>query len=112
MTEAEINLIPLADLPARYGISRSVIYDRLGALNVESIRSGKKAFIPAQYLKLLDELDEHLKGGGLTSEFINKNSGTHTATNTRQLVGEKPTSLIEDQAAILTLMKALVDQLL
>ena len=112
MTEAEVNLIPLADLPTRYGISRSVIYDRLGALNIEPTRSGKRAFIKAQDLKLLDELDEHLKRGGITSEFVENMSGIHTATDTRQIENDlKVSTQVEETRANLTLISELVNQL-
>ena len=71
-----VDLIPLSQLPSRYGIARSNLYSRLKDLKIESIKQGRKAFITAASLQLLDGLHAHLEQGGTTSEFI-KLQGNH-----------------------------------
>ena len=66
-----VDLIPLSQLPSRYGIARSNLYTRLKDLKIESVKQGRKAFITAASLQLLDGLHAHLEQGGTTSEFIN-----------------------------------------
>ena len=65
-----VDLIPLSQLPSRYGIARSNLYNRLKDLKIESVKQGRKAFITADSLQLLDGLHAHLEQGGNTSEFI------------------------------------------
>ncbi len=65
-----LDLIPLSQLPSRYGIARSNLYNRLKDLKIESVKQGRKAFVSAADLQLLDELHIHLEQGGNTSEFI------------------------------------------
>ena len=67
-----IDLIPLSQLPSRYGIARSNLYTRLKDLKIESVKQGRKAFVTAASLELLDGLHAHLEQGGTTSEFIKK----------------------------------------
>jgi hypothetical protein len=66
----EVDLIPLSQLPSRYGIARSNLYNRLKDLQIEPIKQGKKAFVNGSQLELLDRLHNHLQQGGITSEFI------------------------------------------
>ena len=65
-----VDLIPLSQLPSRYGIARSNLYNRLKDLKIEPTKQGRKAFVNEKELKLLDELHAHLKEGGITSDFI------------------------------------------
>ena len=66
----EVDLIPLSQLTSRYGIARSNLYNRLKDLKIESLKQGRKAFITAAQLQLLDGLHSHLEQGGTTPEFI------------------------------------------
>ncbi|ELS05148.1 hypothetical protein Xen7305DRAFT_00048900 [Xenococcus sp. PCC 7305] len=65
-----VDLIPLSQLPSRYGIARSNLYTRLKELKIESVKQGRKAFVTAASLQLLDGLHAHLEQGGTTSDFI------------------------------------------
>ncbi len=65
----ELDLIPVADLPNRYGVVRSNIYNRLSALKIEPEKQGNKAYINADQLALMDALDVHVKAGGKLSDF-------------------------------------------
>lgn len=73
----EVDLVPLSQLPSRYGIARSNLYNRLKDLKIESVKKGRKAFVTSVQLQLLDGLHTHLDNGGTTNEFlkrINSNS--------------------------------------
>ncbi|GAB4242490.1 MAG: hypothetical protein Kow0049_31790 [Stanieria sp.] len=70
----EVDLIPLSQLPSRYGIARSNLYNRLKDLQIEPIKQGRKAFVNNAQLQLLDRLHSHLQQGGVTSEFIEQQS--------------------------------------
>ncbi|MDJ0596090.1 MAG: hypothetical protein QNJ72_39935 [Pleurocapsa sp. MO_226.B13] len=77
----EIDLIPLAQLPSRYGIARSNLYTRLKDLKIESVKQGRKAFVTADGLRLLDGLHAHLEAGGTTNEFLQQiGSNSNLAT--------------------------------
>jgi DNA-binding transcriptional regulator YhcF (GntR family) len=71
----EIDLVPITQLPSRYGIARSNLYTRLKDLGIEPERQGKKAFVNAEQLQLLDALHEHIQKGGTTSEFLRNIDG-------------------------------------
>ena len=70
MDMMEVDLIPLSQLPSRYGIARSNFYNRLKDLKIEPIKQGRKAFISSSSLQLLDQLHAHIMEGGITSDFI------------------------------------------
>ncbi len=68
--KAQIDGFPVAQLPSRYGVARSVVYSRLSALKIEPSKRKNKAYITNEQLQLLDELNEHLKRKGATvAEF-------------------------------------------
>jgi hypothetical protein len=70
----EVDLIPLSQLPSRYGIARSNLYNRLKDLQIEPLKEGRKAFVNSTQLQLLDRLHSHLQQGGVTSEFLKQQS--------------------------------------
>ena len=76
-----VDLIPLSQLPSRYGIARSNLYNRLKDLKIESVKQGRKAFVTAAGLQLLDALHVHLEQGGTTSEFIKQQANNHHLVN-------------------------------
>ena len=76
-----VDLIPLSQLPSRYGIARSNLYNRLKDLKIESVKQGRKAFVTMAGLQLLDELHAHLEQGGTTSEFIKQRGNNHHLVN-------------------------------
>ena len=65
-----IDLVPLAQLPSRYGIARSNLYNRIKDLKIESVKHGRKAFVTEAHLELLDGLHAHLERGGTTFGFL------------------------------------------
>ena len=84
----EIDLIPLAQLPSRYGIARSNLYTRLKDLKIESVKQGRKAFVSGDSLSLLDGLHAHLERGGTTNEFIKEISSNSIANVSTSEVSE------------------------
>lgn len=68
MTES--NRFPTSKLPEKYGIGRSVAYTRLNALQIKPTRHGKKSYIDADQLTLMDDLNSHLKAEGTIEEFV------------------------------------------
>ena len=66
----EVDRVPLSQLPSRYGIARSALYTRLKDLGIETEKQGKKAYVSAEQLQLLDDLHEHIQRGGTTGEFL------------------------------------------
>ena len=65
-----IDLVPLSQLPSRYSIARSNLYNRIKDLKVETVKQGRKAFVTATDLELLDGLHAHLGRGGTTVGFV------------------------------------------
>lgn len=78
----EVDLIPLSQLPSRYGIARSNLYNRLKDLKIESVKQGRKAFVTSAQLQLLDGLHAHLEGGGTTNEFLQQIGSNAHLVNT------------------------------
>lgn len=73
MTENFENTIckfPTSELPKRYGVVRSVVYQRMDALYIKPTRIGNKSYVLPDELLLLDDLNAHLKAGGKTEEFV------------------------------------------
>lgn len=69
---SEIDRFPVKELPNRYNINRSVLYTRLEKLNIKTIKEKNKSFIDGESLKLLDDLNDHLKNGGKTNDFLDQ----------------------------------------
>lgn len=72
MEAIQIDRLPVAQLPSRYDISRTVLYERFAALKIEPERKGNKAYVNAQQLELLDGLHSQLASGGSTLDFLER----------------------------------------
>jgi hypothetical protein len=98
----EIVRVPISQLPSRYDIARSAIYTRLKDLRIEPSKEGKKAYVNAEQLQLLDELHEHINKGGTTGEFLkqraNKSTGLSRTNRTVQ-----DSSIVQDSSGQITL---------
>jgi hypothetical protein len=68
--EAKTVRYPVADLMARFGISKTILYQRFKVLKIQTFRVGKTAYVSSEQLALLDSLHEHLKSGKSTAEFL------------------------------------------
>jgi hypothetical protein len=70
MGQVEIDRFPVSRLPDRYALARSAVYTRMEALGIQPQKIGNKAYINADQLRLLDELDQFIRRGGQTAEFL------------------------------------------
>ncbi|MGC1309241.1 MAG: hypothetical protein WA885_18630 [Phormidesmis sp.] len=62
--------MPVSQLSDRYQRSKSVIYTRLKALDIQSEKIGIRAYINDEQLALIDALHKFIQRGGTTAEFI------------------------------------------
>ena len=85
----EVDRVPLSQLPSRYGIARSALYTRLKDLKIEPSKEGKKAYVSAEQLQLLDELHDHINKGGTTGEFLKQREESY-----------HPSPLVENNLAL------------
>ena len=70
----KLDRVPIAQLPSKYGIVKSVLYDRLNRLGIKSEKIGNKSYLSAEQLELLDQLDAHLNAGGSMAQFVDSHS--------------------------------------
>jgi len=70
MDAPEIDSFPVAELPHRYGIGRSVVYKRLHGLGIHPQQQGRRSYVDGNQLKLLDDLDEHIRRDGTIASFV------------------------------------------
>lgn len=111
MTESLIDSLPVAQLPDRYSLSRSVVYERLAALKIEPERRGNKAYINAKQLELLDNLHSFLQGGGSTADFLAATGLSNRQTD-RPTAGQSALSIqTEPAAALVSLVEAIAHRL-
>jgi DNA-binding Lrp family transcriptional regulator len=114
----EIDLIPISQLPSRYGIARSNLYNRLKDLQIEPIKQGKKAFVNASQLQLLDQLHVHLQQGGITSEFIKQQelvtspTGTIETTTLSRVQHSSEPMVVIQPTALVGVLEAVIKRLL
>jgi hypothetical protein len=57
------NLIPMANLAARWGITANTVSRRLSLLGIKPIRQGNFRFVTAEQLAQGDELQQHILSG-------------------------------------------------
>lgn len=110
----EIDRIPVSQLPSRYGIARSALYTRLKDLQIEPVKSGRKAYVDSQQLQLLDELHEHISKGGFTSDFLKQQQQqTSNTENSSALVQDSPVQMTGLQpSALVAMVSSIVQRLL
>jgi hypothetical protein len=108
----EIDRIPITQLPSRYGIARSNLYTRLKDLGIEPEKMGKKAFVNAEQLQLLDALHEHIQKGGTTGEFLKSLNGDRTQPNQTLAASPNEQNLVFQPHALVAVVEAIVKRLL
>jgi len=77
----EIDRFPVSDLPDRYSIKRTALYERLNALDIKPQKLGNKSYIDGYQLQELDELHAHIQRGGGIADFLQEqgySSSEHT----------------------------------
>jgi DNA-binding Lrp family transcriptional regulator len=109
----EIVRVPISQLPSRYDIARSAIYTRLKDLRIEPSKEGKKAYVNAEQLQLLDELHEHINKGGTTGEFLKqKGTGQSRTDEGGALVQDSPGQITLQPSGLIAVVEAIVKRLL
>lgn len=66
----DIENFPVSQLPARYNIGKSQLYNRLKRLNIKPYFVSSKSYVTFTELELLDELHNFIKGGGTIKDFL------------------------------------------
>jgi hypothetical protein len=107
-------------LPSRYGIARSNLYTRLKDLGIEPEKMGKKAYVNAEQLQLLDALHEHIQKGGTTGEFLKSLNGDSQReryadrTQLNQTLAASPNeqNIVFQPHALVAVVEAIVKRLL
>nr|WP_322718822.1 MarR family transcriptional regulator [Nostoc sp. ChiQUE02]MDZ8231812.1 MarR family transcriptional regulator [Nostoc sp. ChiQUE02] len=77
----QLDRVPVAQLPDKYGIVKSVLYDRINRLGIKPTKIGNKSYVSGEQLELLDQLDAHMKAGGSMADFADQyasQSGTQS----------------------------------
>ena len=72
--DTTIDSFTVVDLMQRYGVTKSNIYNRINGLadkghDMAPEKQGKTAIYNADQVALMDELDSHLKAGGILANF-------------------------------------------
>ena len=70
MTGQNTGQMKIDDLTQRYGITRQTFYNRLDALEMKLELLGRFKVANPEQVALLDELNEHLDGGGSYGDFV------------------------------------------
>ncbi|MEA5504839.1 MarR family transcriptional regulator [Halotia wernerae UHCC 0503] len=68
----KLDRVPVAQLPDKYGIVKSVLYDRINRLGIKPTKIGNKSYVSGEQLELLDLLDAHMKAGGSMADFADQ----------------------------------------
>jgi hypothetical protein len=89
----EIDRFPVSDLPDRYSIGRTALYERLGVLAIKPEKQGNKSYVSGQQLQTLDDLDAHVKRGGVLSDFDGRVQRTF-GEQSGQLAVSSPSQLV------------------
>ena len=92
MVNTEIDRFPVSDLPDRYSIGRTALYERMGVLAIKPEKQGNKSYVSGQQLQALDDLDNHVKRGGVLSDFSGCVQRTFTEQS-EQLIVSSPSQL-------------------
>lgn len=98
----ELDRVPLNQLPSRYGIARSALYTRLKDLKIEAEKEGKRAYLNAKQLQLMDSLHEHIQKGGTTGEFLKQQPESSGQSSTELSLGQSRTSPQDSPGQITT----------
>jgi hypothetical protein len=111
MSAITVDSLPVAQLPTRYSISRSVLYNRLSDLKIETEKRGNKAYVNADQLRLLDDAHNAIQQGISMAEFLVSRglSDKHTEPSNGQSGRQSDGQLtaVEYPALVATLMHAI-----
>lgn len=65
----QIDRFPVSQLPDRYGIKRTALYERFKALSIKPQKQGNKSYLDGAQVEQLDQLHAHIQRGGGINDF-------------------------------------------
>ena len=104
---AQIDRFPVSELPSRYHIKRTALYERLKALDIKPIKQGNKSYVDGNQLQQLDELHAHVQRGGGITDFLP--SPEQPSSEQNEQTGQL--AQISQPGALVALMEVLTSQL-
>lgn len=94
---------------ARYGMENnySTFHNRLTKLNLKPYRRGRKSYLNASQIELLDRLHSHLKSGGTFSEFNEEDGEAKPITQSKP--STKSTEIVQTSQSSITSTRSIED---
>ena len=71
MNIVNVDRVPISHLYDRYGIKKTALRNRLKKAGIKPINEGRKSYVSAEQLRLLDELNANLKSSGVIKSINN-----------------------------------------
>ncbi len=63
----------ISELLTRYKITKPALYSRFKGLGISTFKVGRKAYVKAEDVELLDKLEQHIYDGGTIIDFVHTN---------------------------------------
>ena len=63
----------ISQLLTRYKITKPALYTRFKGLGISTFKVGRKAYVKAEDIELLDKLEQHIYDGGTITDFVYTN---------------------------------------
>ena len=63
----------ISELLTRYKITKPALYNRFKGLGIDTFKVGRKAYVKAEDIDLLDQLEQHIYDGGTITDFVHTN---------------------------------------
>ena len=98
-----IDRFPVSDLRDRYQIGRTALYERMNTLSIKPTKQGIKSYVSGEQLRLMDNLELHLKSGGGLSDFSQSVQQT-SGEQTEQLSLPVSQAILSTQSSVLVSM--------
>lgn len=95
------NQLSVTQAPERWSIKTAQFYERMKRLEIKPIKEGKKAYLTADQIQLMDALDEHLKQGGKMEDFGALSVSKSAEVESTQEVEEVHSTAVHDDFAAL-----------
>ncbi len=84
----------ISQLLTRYKITKPALYSRFKGLGISTFKVGRKAYVKAEDVELLDKLEQHIYDGGTIIDFV------HTSEAAIELSQRSSKELTETSEAI------------
>lgn len=103
----EVDQIPLRELEGRYGLGYTSINNRLNRLGMKPIKQGRRSYVNAEQLKVLDQLDRHIKAGGDIQDFLSQQTAPSQTKEVDVATGSENLTDISRQGTIAELVNGI-----